>query len=90
MSPAPTPRERSVSVASNTWERQGSDAAGSPRPDLAAWTGHRGMDGDTAVFDLDEELPSGTPMRYPVVNEKEEIIWSGWDEVVEDDPTKPR
>lgn len=48
------------------------------------------MDDDTAVFDLDEELPSGTPMRYPVVNEKEEIIWSGWDEVVEDDPTKPR
>lgn len=90
MSPAPIPRERSVSVASNTWRRQGSDAAGSPRPDLVAWVGHHATDDDAAVFDLDEELTPSAPTRYPAVDEKEEVIWAAWDKLVEDDPTKSR
>lgn len=43
---------------------------------------------DAAVFNLDEELSA--PVRYPAVNEKEDIIWAAWDKLVENDSTKPR
>ena len=60
-----------------------------PRPDTTAWAGHRALDDDT-VFDLDEELSPTALTRYPAVNEKEEIIWAGWDKLVDNDPAKPR
>lgn len=59
-------------------------------PDFSPVAGERGLGDDAAVFDLDEELSQATQTRYPAVTEKEEIIWAGWDQLVESDSIQPR
>ncbi|KAL6303055.1 hypothetical protein BKA93DRAFT_917639 [Sparassis latifolia] len=47
----------------------------------------------TPVFNLDEEVPEGST-RYPGLapdeTRAEEVLWAGWDSLVEDDAEKPR
>ncbi|CCM06516.1 uncharacterized protein FIBRA_08788 [Fibroporia radiculosa] len=90
LSPTMSPHER------DSRKRRGSDSTSGRPGSVSGWGAHRDGEEDTAVFNLDEEDPQDdrgsrrTAPRYPSADETEEIVWAGWDTLVEDDPLKPR
>ncbi|OBZ65051.1 hypothetical protein A0H81_14964 [Grifola frondosa] len=79
-------------------KRRGSDASSSRPRDRSGWNGQRVTEtsGDVAVFSLDDDAVQEEPRethrpftRYPGVEDVEEILWAGWDNLIEDNSAKP-